>query len=378
LIKDGKTFMMRTVKIKLNINPDEIRPTLIAYTKAFNYVCQIGWEDKDYNKFSLQQKTYRKIRNYLPSNLAITAIAKAADALKSTKARLKRNQKVNCPKSNQCSIRLNQRSYNIWFDKNRISLLTIDGRKKFPIVVPEYFKQYLDWRRKSAELFLRGNDVFLHVIFEKEITGISSNGKVVGIDRGINKLAVTSNNQFFSGGHIKHVSERYERLRSKLQSCGSKSAKRHLCKLFKKENRFRADVNHVVSKQIVQYLEPGTTVVLEDLKYIRQNSKLRKTQRKKLHKWGFFQLEQFITYKAEAKGIQVKHINSRYTSQKCSRCGYISRSNRKSQSVFKCKQCGFSLNADLNASRNIRQNYLDAIGYPDRAVANQPIVAILN
>lgn len=367
--------LTRTVKIKLNISPGEIKPTLEAYTIAFNYVCQIGWQDKDFNGVSLHHKTYQATRSYLPSQLAISARMKATEALKSAKDRLKKKQEVSCSQSRLCSIRYDARSYNVWFDRNEVSLLTIDGRKTFPIVVPEYFKQYLDWRRASADLFLRRNGVFLHIVFEKEIFETPLSGEVVGIDRGINNLAVTSNNQFFGGGHIKHVSIRYEKLRSKLQSCGSKSAKRHLRKLSKKENRFRADINHTISKRIVQSLKPGTVIVLEDLKSIRQTSRLRKKQRKQLHKWNFFQFQQFLTYKAEAKGIRVEYVDSRYTSQKCSVCGYVSRSNRPYQAVFKCRHCGFSLNADLNASRNIRQNYLDAISHPGRASVNKPIVA---
>lgn len=367
--------LTRTVKIKLNISSNEIKPTLEAYTNAFNYVCQTGWQNKDFNGVSLHHKTYQTTRAYLPSQLAISARMKATEALKAVKDRLKKKQTVSCPQSKLCSIRYDARSYNVWFDRGEISLLTVDGRKKFPIIVPDYFKQYLDWRRASADLFLRRNGVFLHIIFEKEISDVPLSGEVIGIDRGINKLAVTSNNQFFGGGHIKHVSRRYEKLRSKLQSCGSKSAKRHLRKLSKKENRFRADINHKISKQIVGSLQPGNVIVLEDLKSIRQNSRLRKKQRKQLHKWNFFQFQQFLTYKAEAKGIRVEYVDSRYTSQKCSVCGYTSRSNRPYQSIFKCKHCGFSLNADLNAARNIRQNYLDAIGYPGRASVNKPIVA---
>jgi len=68
-----------------------------------------------------------------------------------------------------------------------------------------------------------------------------------------------------------------------------------------------------------------------------------------------------IEYKAQAKGIRVVYVDARYTSQKCSRCGYISRSNRIDQSHFVCKHCGFSLNADLNASRNIVKNYLASL-----------------
>lgn len=367
--------LVRTAKIKLSISPDEIKPSLEAYTNAFNHICQIGWQDKDSNGVSLHHKTYSTARECLPSQLAVSARMKATEAIKSAKNKLKKKQKATCPQSKLCSIRYDARSYNVWFDKNEVSLLTIDGRKKFPIIVSEYFKQYLDWRRVSADLFLRKNGVFLHIVFEKDIPDVMSVNRVVGIDRGINKIATTSDNLFFGGGQVKHTSSRYEKLRQNLQSCNSKSAKRHLRQISKKENRFRTDVNHKVSKQIAGSLPPGSTIVLEDLKSIRQNSRLRKKQRKQLHKWNFFQLQQFLAYKAEAKGIRVKYVDSRCTSQKCSVCGYIARANRQYQSVFKCKHCGFSLNADLNASRNIRQNYLDAISYPGRANVNLPNVA---
>lgn len=363
--------MIRTIKVKLNISPDELKPTFEAYTDAFNYVCKIGWQDNDFNGVSLHHKTYQFTRSSLPSQLSVSARMKATEALKS----VRKKQEASCPQSRLCSVRYDARSYNVWFDRNVVSILTVDGRRKLPINIPEYFKQYLDWRRASADLFLRRNGVFLHIVFEKAALEVPLTDKVVGIDRGINNLAVTSNNQFFGGEQIKHVSLRYEKLRSQLQSCGSKSAKRHLRKVSKKENRFRADVNHTISKRIVQSFEPGTMIVLEDLKSIRQNSRLRKEQRKQLHKWNFFQFQQYLIYKAEAKGIRVEYVDSRYTSQKCSVCGYTSRSNRPSQSVFKCKHCSFSLNADLNASRNVRQNYLDAISYPDRVSVNKPIAA---
>jgi transposase len=51
-------------------------------------------------------------------------------------------------------------------------------------------------------------------------------------------------------------------------------------------------------------------------------------------------------------GKGVLYIDPKYTSQKCSGCGYVDKNNRHG-SVFKCRNCGFELNADLNASRNI-------------------------
>ena len=365
----------RTIKIKLDIPIEAIKPTIEAYTKGFNFVCQAGWNDSDSNGVSLHHKTYKELREYLPSQLAVSARMKATEALKAVKTKIRKKQKATCPKSKQSSVRYDDRSYNVWFDRNEVSLLTINGRKRFPISVPEYFKQYLTWKRCSANLFIRKNKIFLHIVFSKDIADPELTGKVVGIDRGIKKIAVTSENQFFGGGQIKKVSKRYEKTRSALQSCGSKSAKRHLRRISKKENRFRADANHVITKRIVESLEPGTVIALEKLTGIRQTARLRKKQRRDLHKWNFFQFEQFLTYKAQARGMQVEYVSAKYTSQKCSVCGYISRSNRQHQTIFKCKHCGFSLNADLNASRNIRQNHLDATCYPGSGSVNSRIVA---
>jgi len=210
-------------------------------------------------------------------------------------------------------------------------------------------------------------------VFEKDVTDTKPNGKLVGIDRGIKKIAVTSDGGFHGGGTIRQISKKYQEQRSQLQSKRTHSARRHLAAVKGKERRFRADANHCISKRIVDRLNPGDTVVLEDLAGIRDRSKrMRKAQRSEVNRWNFFQLEQFLTYKALAKGIRVVHVDARYTSQRCSKCGHIVRANRKSQSRFECKACGFKHNADLNAAKNICLKYLDATGYPGTADVNQP------
>ena len=77
-----------------------------------------------------------------------------------------------------------------------------------------------------------------------------------------------------------------------------------------------------------------------------------------LRNWSFYELQQFITYKAAKYGIEVKKINPCYTSQVCSCCGYWEEGQRIDQAHFKCKSCGEELNADFNASRNIAKSTL--------------------
>ncbi len=372
--------LIRTIKLKLDIPKSNIFPTVQAYTKAYNHVCQTGWKDRDYNAISLHHKTYSFTREQfkLPSQLAISARTKAVETLKTVKTRLKKKQKASQPVSKQSSIRYDRNSITIWFGKEQISLLTINGRKRFRIQIPEYFKQYITWKKCSSELFIRKNGVFLNIVVSKEITDIPSNNTYIGIDRGIKKIAVTSTKKFFSGTHINRVTKRYDKFKATLQSVETKSAKRHLKKISKKVNCFRRDVNHCVAKQIVNSIEPGSTIVLEKLTGIRQNVKLRKRERTEVHRWNFYQFEEFLKYKAEAKSISIKYVSAKYTSQKCSKCSHISRSNRKNQSLFKCKNCSYECNADLNAAFNIRNNYLTSISCLDGAVVNQPIVSTLS
>jgi len=82
---------------------------------------------------------------------------------------------------------------------------------------------------------------------------------------------------------------------------------------------------------------------------------------RKLNNWSFYELEQFIRYKAENLGKQVILVDARYTSQKCSVCGHVYKGNRNG-SQFKCRSCGFELHADLNASRNIAQAGISGSG----------------
>jgi IS605 OrfB family transposase len=370
--------ILRSVKLKLKLDPSIILPTIENYTKSFNYVCDIGWKDNDLNSISLHQKTYKTVREYLPSQLSCSSRIKAAEALKPCLDKRRKSKKVTKPQSKQSSIRYDACSFNIWFNRNECSISTINGRIKCKFEVADCFKQYLEWKRCSAELFIRKDKVFLNIIFKKETDNIeiSNNSYIIGIDRGINQIAVCSNNKFYKN-NTKEIIRRNRRIRSKLQACGSRSAKRHLKRLSLKENRFRKDMNHCISKQIIQNIPENSIIVLEDLKNIRSKIKTNKIGRRELNNWTFYQLEQFLTYKAQSKNIILDHQDARYTSQKCSCCGHIDRKNRKYTSLFKCVKCGFTLNADLNASRNIELNYRNSKGYPEGLSANQPIVSTI-
>jgi putative transposase len=156
-----------------------------------------------------------------------------------------------------------------------------------------------------------------------------------------------------------------------LQANGTKSARRVLKRLSGRETRFMTNVNHTISKQLVQKAQcTGRALALEELSGIRDRVKVRRTQRRKLHAWAFHQLGQFVQYKAALAVVPVVFVDPAYTSQTCSACGHVSRSNRPSQDTFLCVQCSFSANADVNAAVNISERARPVLG---RAACNSAV-----
>lgn len=367
--------MQRTIRIQLQPDIETARvlaQTIEQYTWSFNAVCKHGWENDLANGVELHKATYydHRAMTGLPSQLVCASRVKATEALKSAKSLKKKGKTVSCPTSKRCPIRYDARSYTVWLERCELSILSINGRVKLPFEIAEYYRQYLNWKNTSADLLQdRRGRWWLHVVMETETPETGATDEVVGVDLGIASPAVDSRGSKYGSDHWKGVEDRTFELRRRLQSKGTKSAKRHLKKLSGRQRRFRKDCDHVLSKRLARSVESGATLVFEDLTNIRGRAKMRKAQRRRLHGWSFHQFQAFVTYKAEARGVNVGFVDPRYTSQKCSQCGHIERGNRPSQAEFRCKKCGYECHADYNAAINIREDFLKL-----RAAVNPPIV----
>ena len=393
--------MYLTLKLKVIVDDQarkSLADTIIRFTESFNRVCKCGWEQPRINGVELHKSTYydERAKTNLPSQLTVSARMKATEALLSAKTKLKqiekRNQwrvskglkpkKINCPKSKLCPIRYDSHSGTIDLKNGTASLASLNGRQKISLLLSDYHKQRVGYSVKSADLCIdRKQRMFLHVVIDVPDVVAQDNSEIVGIDLGVNRPAVTSDNKFFGFKRWKAIAQRYNVLRTALQAKGTKSAKRHIRKTGRQLNRFRTDCDHVLSKRIVTSVKPGTTIVLEDLTHIRDRVKIRKTQdeqRRRFHSWSFNRLQFFLEYKSKIYGAKVEYIDPRYTSQKCSRCGHIDKKNRITQSWFVCKKCGFQHNADLNAAKTIRGNHqaskgiTAAGGLPSPSLSFQP------
>jgi len=353
----------------------------MRYTESFNRVCEAGWDAERINGVELHHATYYAEREEtgLPAQLVCSARVKATEALVSTKALRAKGKSVRCPHSKNQAIRYDARSAMIDLRRGKVSLASLQGRQHLTFLVPRHHLDRIDWKVCSTDLIVdRKGRFWIHVVVETATPNVKPTGDVVGVDLGVRRPAVTSSAMFLGERRWREVDQRTFRLRRALQAKGTRSARRHLKKLSRRQTRFRLDCDHVLSKQLVASVSQGCTIALEDLTDIRLRIKARKKQRRRLHSWSFARLQFFLGYKALAAGVFVAYVDPRYTSQKCSQCGHTSKANRKNQSRFQCKSCGFALNADLNAARNIRANHLasQAMGQRSGPSVNRPIVAI--
>ena len=354
--------MKSVIKIKIPYNKSLVE-TMKQYSYSANKVIDFGWNIQTNNKRELHDLTYYKIRQEteLPAQLVCSSRDKAVEVLKASK--FKHSKPV---MKKYLTIRYDARSFSFKCNKEGyyVTLSTIYGRVKIPIEIPEYYWKYLDWKTCSADLIFK-KELFLHIVLSKDIITPKFLDGFLGVDVGISNIAVTSNKQFFNSRQIKRKKLMFKRLRAKLQSKGTLSSKRLLKKISGRENRWMTWVNHNISKQIVDCKEG--TIVMENIKGIRTNKGRRLNYW--LYNWSFYQLQRFIEYKGTINGKRIIKVNPYYTSKSCSRCGNI---GSRSKSFFVCSHCGYSLNADLNASFNLAKHHSIADGVS--VVVTQPYI----
>jgi putative transposase len=386
--------MQRTIRIQLDPSPTQaeaLAETSRQFTAVFNAVCAYGWQQNQKNSIELHRALYYPLKAEYPalvSDLHIQARVKATEALKSAMglrrkyAREQNDRKVSQPHADACPPRYNVHTYRVDWESCTVQMSTTIGRQTIRFRVLDYVAKYVGHPVDTSDLIQKDSEWWLHVVVTVPAPEVQPSDQVIGVDLGINRPAVTSNHHFLGQRRWKAIEGRYFRQIRALQKKGSKSAKRHLRKLKRRRARFRKDADHVLSKQIVSCASPGDTIVLENLKDIRKRAKQGKRTTKqrqakrRMHSWPFLSLKTKVEYKAEEWGCTVVAVDPRHTSQRCSCCGHTARTNRRSQSIFKCRKCGYHLNADLNAAQNIAAKYRAGGGTsPAGGLCNQPIVS---
>jgi len=340
--------MKLVVQVQLKPTAEQfaaLEATIRRANAACNWISDRAWEGQIFRQFALHKLAYHDARSEFPgmsSQVVVRCIAKVADSYKLDKICRRTFRPLGAISYDARILSWRGDSTNIW---------TVNGRQRIPFVCGTHQRALLKYERGETDLILRDRKFYLFVTVDVPDTEEHKTLGWLGVDVGIVNIATTSDGQNFSGTHLNALRGRAFRLRKKLQTKGTKSAKRLLKKRRRKESRFSSHVNHVISKQIVDAAErTGRGIAIENLDGIRSRIRASRSQRRSLHSWAFADLQSKIGYKAKRAGVAVCFVDPRNTSRECRVCGHIEKANRKTRDLFACLACGHSADADANAA----------------------------
>lgn len=383
---------IRTIKIEITslLKDDDIASicqTAKDATHIFDYFVKLGNDKKSTSYMILHHEGYsfaKKVSPKLPTAILQQTAKVALASIKSWNSNVKLINQIR-DRKNKLAIKNRWKNYKPksmvkkWEYKgkrtspsypiNKLSLsrrgnLTTfssnNGRIRILHSLPEWFLQrYPNAKLQAGNVIIKDKRIFLNLSFRVNPVKQKQGKEIVGIDRGINNIIATSKGLTISSEHILKIKKKYQTIRGALQQKGTKSAKRHLKRLSGKEKRFMLDVNHCISKQLSNDTSVST-YVLEDLIGIRNQNK-GKTFNQLLSNWSYCQFEFLMNYKCSLKGILIVKVIPKNTSRKCSVCKNIHKDSRSGE-LFHCIFCGHTEHADENASKNIRDDYIEQKG----------------
>ena len=383
--------LTKTIKLRINITPEQenlFRQMTEQYRQACNFVSQYIFNNQFNLAYkSLNKELYNDLREQfgLKSQLAQSSVKTTIARYKTVKQQLFQNPYkykdengkwkyitktlewlwkpvlFNRPQADL----VRNRDYSFVNDGHILSINTLDKRTKCTFE-GKHFAEYLNgtWNLGTAKLVELKGLWYLHIPATRVIEDFQKENvrHVVGIDRGLRFLTVSydehGKTEFVSGRKIATKRRKFLKVRQQLQSKGTKSAKRRLKAISGRENRWMSDVNHQISKTLVEKYGKDTLLVLEDLTGVSFEetniSEKTKQQKSDLRSWAFYQLEQFLTYKAHENRSEVLKVSAKYTSQRCPKCGTIHKENRDHHKHLYSCQCGYKSNDDRIGAMNIQ------------------------
>jgi len=326
----------------------------------------MAWRDC-HSKSDVQNLAYDNMLEHtgLGSQHAILACHQVAENITSCLSQWADGNQPSKPVYTSPTVTYDSRTMTLFEDSQQVSLTTCGdhSRVRADLVLPDsddgYQYQYLsstEWEPTQSTLHYRDGEWYLHLGFRKPVAETTENGTVLGVDLGVNEIAVTSTARFFSAAELNHNRREFERTRGGLQGTATQNAHNTLQQVSGRETEYVKHVLHSVANGIVEEARRYncTTIAFEELAGIRD----RLPEAPWHAEWAFNRLLNYVEYKAAEHGIAVVETDPRNTSKRCAECGFVADANRPSRDTFECQQCGNRNHADYNAAKNVADMYL--------------------
>ena len=382
----------RTVPIKLDVPRErhgDLHQTKQQFLHCANRTSEWAWRYDDYcitSKSEAEDALYDELREEtdLTANLVQKGIRRAIEAVRGGVEKLKQGEKTSQPEFDSWSVVYDKRSAT--FNADHATLSTPNGRVTAEYVLPPEgeredtpFGRYYEseeWDASSATLqYDEHEDLFyLHVTLknpeykvdgterqesESRIEGVE-NGVVLGVDLNVTgAFAVTSTGKFVgSADYLTHKRDQYEQRRARLQQTGTRSAHLTIQSIGSRFSDWSLDWLHNCANDLIEDAQDAGVdgIIFENLDHIRENI----ANGSKFQQWAYAKFVELVEYKVESTALFVDFANPAYTSQRCSHCGFTHEDNRDDKQ-FACQDCGYEVNADYNAAKNIANRYCQYI-----------------
>jgi hypothetical protein len=264
-------------------------------------------------------------------------------------------------------------SFDYW-----LRLSTLEKRKpiRLPVKLAAYHRAALAGQQpnSSTTLTRKPDGWWLTLTVDEDVVPTAgADAPVVGVDVGITAFLTTSTGQCYGtfGGELaaRHRRDRVKRRRkAKLRACLKKKGVTRLPALT--DQRLARHVRQSINQAVNEFYaaHPGQQVAYEQLSVATMRFKAR-AMNAYLYASNLGHIPTQVAWGARKRGVRATWVKSAYSSQECSRCHYTDRANRPAQQTFCCGVCGWEMNADENAARNIaaRLGDRDLMACADRA-----------
>jgi IS605 OrfB family transposase len=335
---------------------DKILEVLKSEQKVFNEASVIHYGKGEKRKNSivdLHSKFYSNFRTQnpeIPSQIVVRGQQACLSAYRSIKSNKHKIDKPICKK--YLSIRLDKRLYT-WKD-NKIKLTSLKGR----IIVdfhryPKLNELLTNYQFCDPLLFYKDEKIWIALTFKIETKPEIIEKLAVGIDLGVNRVVSTSEGVILKDKKFNKEKRSLRYLKRQLQSKGTKSARRHLKIIRRKEKNKNKNQTHLIANYILKSTK-ANVIVLEDLTGLKnpkgKKKRISKSNNNKIGQVPFAELRRILTYKAPIYRKTVIFVNPAFTSKMDYRTGKQDGLRRGGR--YYCSD-GVILDADINASINI-------------------------
>ena len=296
----------------------------------------------------------RKDFDKLPAQSIIKIYKDVISSFRSIKKN--KHAKAKTPERKNLVMRLDKRLYtSLRLEGIVISTGTAHKRELVPFnLFPRAEFMLKEYMTHDPTLFERDGVMYLSIPFEVPEKP-TQNDNCIGVDLGMRQFFVTSEGKSFKDSKYLEKRRKVRYLKDRLKAKKTKSAKRHLKKLKRKEHNMSKDMCYRATDKLLKSTD-ASFLVFEDLTKIKQNTSKneggykRKKHNSAMSQVPYYLFRMIVAYKAQLVGKQVETVSPVNTSKKDSRTGKLDgvRNGRR----YVCSD-GVVLDADWNAALNI-------------------------